>query len=428
MADHLGGIVKAATAAESGEAWVSALPCRRRRNRNACTGTISLIRTDVPPSIEWRCTGCDDMGEIGGWEGFKFDLRERTPPGASTPRGKQMRLEATSDVVSVLREIEILDLACERAVFAARVESGRIFLKLNDEELEELAELLAAEANHEPNRRREKRLDAAFMLLTAAQEDGRASSGRKLGDGCFRDGVRRVPTTAPTGRWRIDDSDLWDRDALDLVGAAYVEFARVRLAPSALSRSRVGSTIGPPRSTTGPASSSLSRARTKVIRSAAAVGPPRSRATSSSCTSSSTWATTRRFERVHLPRLLRNSWDEEVHVATPAGPAEYAVTMYRPGRRRTTGVSYYDILVVEIYDSARRHGVSDSDIEHCIDHAMVVAEDDEDKVLYLGPDRAGNLLEIVTVQRDDDTEVVIHAMPIRRIYEDLLPEAGDDEV
>ncbi len=135
-----------------------------------------------------------------------------------------MKLEATSDVISVLREIEVLDLACERAVFAARVESGRIFLKLNDEELKELAEHLAAEANHEPNRRRQKRLDAAFMLLTAAQEDGRASSVRPLGDGYLRDRVRRVPATAPTGRWRIDDSDLWDRDALDLVGAAYVEF------------------------------------------------------------------------------------------------------------------------------------------------------------------------------------------------------------
>ncbi len=89
-------------------------------------------------------------------------------------------------------------------------------------------------------------------------------------------------------------------------------------------------------------------------------------------------------------------------------------------------VSYYDILVVEIYGSARRHGVNDDDIEHAIDHAMVVAEDDEDRVLYLGPDRAGNLLEIVAVRRDDETEVVIHAMPMRRIYEELLPEAGDD--
>lgn len=82
---------------------------------------------------------------------------------------------------------------------------------------------------------------------------------------------------------------------------------------------------------------------------------------------------------------------------------------------------------MEIYDSAHRHGVDDGDIEHAIGHAMVVAEDEEDRVLYLGPDRAGNLLEIVTVRRDDDTEVVIHAMPMRRIYEGLLPEPGDDD-
>lgn len=224
MADHLGGIVKAATAAEAGESWVSSLPCRRRPNRKPCTGTIAVFRSDVPPSIEWRCTGCGDIGVISGWEGSYFDLRERTPPGAPTPRGVQRRLEVTSDVISVLREIDIIDLASERAVFAARVESGRVFLKLNDDESEELAECLAAEANHEPNRRRQKLLDAACSLLAAAQEEGCRSSVGALGGGYLRDDVRRVPRTAPTGRWRIDGSDLWDRDALDLVGAAYVEF------------------------------------------------------------------------------------------------------------------------------------------------------------------------------------------------------------
>jgi hypothetical protein len=167
----------------------------------------------------------------------------------------------------VVDRIEILDLACERAVFAARVESGRILLKLNDEELEELAQCLAADANHEPNHRRQKHLDVAFMLLTAAREEDRSSSVRALGDGYPRDDVRQVPRTAPIGRWRIDDSDLWDRDALDLVDAAYVSSsARIRLAPSGSSRSRVGWTIGPPRSTAGTVSSSLLRAQTKVIR------------------------------------------------------------------------------------------------------------------------------------------------------------------
>jgi hypothetical protein len=38
------------------------------------------------------------------------------------------------------------------------------------------------------------------------------------------------------------------------------------------------------------------------------------------------------------------------------------------------------------------------------------------------PDRAGNMLEVVSMTRDDDTEIVIHAMQMRRIYEPLLRE------
>jgi transcriptional/translational regulatory protein YebC/TACO1 len=83
---------------------------------------------------------------------------------------------------------------------------------------------------------------------------------------------------------------------------------------------------------------------------------------------------------------------------------------------------------VEIYESAHKHAISDEDIEHAIDHALVVADEEgADKVLYLGPDRAGNMLEIVAVARDDDTEIVIHAMRMRRIYETLLRERGEPD-
>ena len=124
MAGHLGGIVKAATASESGEAWVSALPCHRRPNRQPCEGTIAVFRTDLPPTIEWRCTGCGDIGVISGWEGSYFDLRGRKPQDAETVSRSTLRsIEVTPDAVFALREIEILDLECERAVFAA---SGRV--------------------------------------------------------------------------------------------------------------------------------------------------------------------------------------------------------------------------------------------------------------------------------------------------------------
>jgi hypothetical protein len=85
---------------------------------------------------------------------------------------------------------------------------------------------------------------------------------------------------------------------------------------------------------------------------------------------------------------------------------------------------------VEIYESARKHAISDEDIRHGVEHAIVAAdEDDTSKVLYHGPDRTGNLLEIVTVLRDDGTEIVIliHAMRMRRIYEPLLGEIGDPD-
>ena len=62
---------------------------------------------------------------------------------------------------------------------------------------------------------------------------------------------------------------------------------------------------------------------------------------------------------------------------------------------------------------------------HAIGHALAAAESDDDKVVYLGSDRAGNLLEIVTINRQDGSELVIHAMRMRRIYESLLREQGE---
>ena len=71
--------------------------------------------------------------------------------------------------------------------------------------------------------------------------------------------------------------------------------------------------------------------------------------------------------------------------------------------------------------------MDDDDILHAVDHSLVAAEQDDGKVLYVGPDRAGNLLEVVSVARQDGSEIVIHAMRMRRIYEPLLREIGDSD-
>ena len=76
---------------------------------------------------------------------------------------------------------------------------------------------------------------------------------------------------------------------------------------------------------------------------------------------------------------------------------------------------------MEIHESARRHGVADEEIRHAVTHAMVIEDQDDDTRLYLGPSMAGALLEVLTILREDGTELVIHAMPMRSKYRPLLP-------
>jgi len=79
---------------------------------------------------------------------------------------------------------------------------------------------------------------------------------------------------------------------------------------------------------------------------------------------------------------------------------------------------------MDIHPSARRHGVRDDDIDHAVAHRLYEGEIEDApprRVLYLGPDRAGNLLEVVAVERDDGTELAIHAMKMTAKYEPLLP-------
>lgn len=68
--------------------------------------------------------------------------------------------------------------------------------------------------------------------------------------------------------------------------------------------------------------------------------------------------------------------------------------------------------------------MADADIRHAVAYCLYEGELDEDqpppRMLYLGPDRAGNLLEIITLERDNRSELAIHAMKMRRKYEPLL--------
>jgi hypothetical protein len=52
---------------------------------------------------------------------------------------------------------------------------------------------------------------------------------------------------------------------------------------------------------------------------------------------------------------------------------------------------------------------------------MAIEDQDDDTRLYLGPSRSAELLEVVTIVRDDGSEPAIHAMKMRTRYQRLLP-------
>lgn len=59
---------------------------------------------------------------------------------------------------------------------------------------------------------------------------------------------------------------------------------------------------------------------------------------------------------------------------------------------------------------------------------MVDLDPDSDppKVLAIGPDRAGNLIEVIWLQVEGDEELVIHAMPMRGRFAGLLVPSAED--
>jgi len=161
LADQLTSIVRAATSRPPGERWTSALSCARRPNRRPFLGHVEILRSDPPDSIYWRCAECGDEGIVSGWEGSPFDLRASVEA-----RPSELSLIVPADVAVTLRTVMLLDVECERLVFGSRIVDGSILMEGSSDELDILIDAVAAEANHEHARSRQRRLDTAYDVLT----------------------------------------------------------------------------------------------------------------------------------------------------------------------------------------------------------------------------------------------------------------------
>ena len=76
-----------------------------------------------------------------------------------------------------------------------------------------------------------------------------------------------------------------------------------------------------------------------------------------------------------------------------------------------------------------KHGVDPDDVLHAVESALVVADvgddDSPQRTLVLGPDRMGNLLEVIVLYFDDGREMAIFAMLMRTQYRTLLPRPSE---
>ena len=113
-------------------------------------------------------------------------------------------------------------------------------------------------------------------------------------------------------------------------------------------------------------------------------------------------------------------------VSSPSNLAIYTVRARRSWREWRASRRQEFVLVPPFGVQARH---DETVILHAVEHALVVVELDPDagppKVLGVGPDPAGNLVEVIWLALADDVDLVIHAMGLRPVFDDLLP-TGDD--
>jgi hypothetical protein len=139
-----------------------------------------IVRRDARGGpIGWECSSCRDAGLISGWENSPQDL---TDPGPTpTTSLNQIHIHIPDEVAAALRDLRLLDVMSERVIYRMRAYGDDLVLTATDGELEELIGAVAAEANHEPNRRRRQRLDVAIDTLGNAAQNPRRPLTMALG-------------------------------------------------------------------------------------------------------------------------------------------------------------------------------------------------------------------------------------------------------
>ena len=165
MAQFFGAIVSAASVSPADKLIEAALFCRRRPGRTQCPGHLQIRRDRVSGAISWHCSRCDDQGEISNWEGTSWNLSKWAIERQSQQEFHELIL--TEDELQELKRSLVLSPECECLLYGAIIAHGGIVIRATLEEFEELEKNIAADANHEEKRRRQRILDRIYERIEA---------------------------------------------------------------------------------------------------------------------------------------------------------------------------------------------------------------------------------------------------------------------
>ena len=124
-----------------------------------------MVFRHINGEIAWGCDSCGDEGVIRGWEGSPTDVSQLDNSDAD---GDMITLLISRDRSDLLRDVLLMDDACELLVARAEGSSAGVILVGSASAFEELIGYVASEANAETNRSRELSLDEACDSLEAA--------------------------------------------------------------------------------------------------------------------------------------------------------------------------------------------------------------------------------------------------------------------
>jgi yecA family protein len=177
MRDFHGGIVRAATASRL-EEFASGIPCRRRPGNRRCPGSIAMRKTGGPePFVFWECAVCGDNGRISGFRGCAYDLSALSERNLEQgEEGRDVVLTTEEYRSWIAGDMIAYDLESMQTMYSAIAGKRGIVISASEAELDFLCDATAADANHEPGR---KRRDNLFSICDKLAKPSRETRPAK---------------------------------------------------------------------------------------------------------------------------------------------------------------------------------------------------------------------------------------------------------